>query len=190
MRSSFSSTQAALQNLGLNVFVFDYRGYGRSVNVRPSEQSMTADSEAAWSYLTKTRGVSGSTVVPYGVGVGASLAAHLAREHPEIPGVILDTPYTDLREVVRQNPRFRLLPVGILFHEEFSLTGPLSTLERPKLLIEAGGGAEPVAFRTAADPKIMVSLATSSGTVFDEAVTRFLDQYVVSSPAPSGTKRR
>jgi pimeloyl-ACP methyl ester carboxylesterase len=190
MRSNFASTQAALQNLGLNVFVFDYRGYGRSANVHPSEERMTADSEAVWSYLTKTRGVSGSTILPYGVGVGASLAVHLAREHPEIRGVILDTPYTDLREVVRQNPRFTLLPVGVLFHEDFPLAGPISNLVQPKLLIANGGGDEPVAFRAAANPKITVSLAASSGPVFNEAVTRFLDQYVVPSPAPSDTKRR
>jgi pimeloyl-ACP methyl ester carboxylesterase len=190
-QSSFASTQADLRNLGLNVFAFDYRGYGQSADVHPSEQRMTEDSEAAWSYLTTIRGVSSAAIVPYGVGVGTSLAARLALEHPEIPGVILDRPYTDLREVIERDTRFRFLPSGLLFHEDFPLAKPLSQLQRPKLLIAATESSDPAVFRTAADPKIMVSLAASSGPAFDEAVTRFLDQYLtVPSPTPSATNPR
>jgi len=190
-QASFASTLAALQNLGLNVFAFDYRGYGQSANVHPSQQRMTEDGEAAWSYLTSIRGISGTAILPYGIGVGASLAARLALEHPEVPGVILDQPYTDLREVIERDTRFRFLPSGFLFHEDFPLAKPLSQLQRPKLLIAATGSSDPAAFRTAAAPKIIVSLAASSGPAFNEAVTRFLDQYLtVPSPTPSATKPR
>lgn len=188
-RQSLSSTQTTLQQFGLNVFVFDYRGYGQSVNLHPSQQSMTEDSESALRYLTETRRISASSILPYGVGVGASLATYLVRSHPEIPAVILDSPYTDLRAVVQNEPRLRFLPVGLLFKEDFPLTEPLATLARPKLLIATGGGAVPASFQTAADPKILVSLPTRSGPLFDRAFTRFFDQYVtVSSPAPSSIK--
>lgn len=184
-----AATQTALQQMGLNVFVFDYRGYGWSENIHPSEQRMIEDSEAAWNYLTGTRGVRSTTIVPYGVGVGASLATGLAAAHPEIPGVILDSPYADLTEIIRRDPRFKLLPVGLIFHEDFPLAKPLSQLQRPKLLFVRG--TEPAAFRGAADPKMTVSLKNDSIPAFDQSVTRFLDQYVpVPSPAPSGTKLR
>jgi len=184
-----TATQTALQQMGLNVFAFDYRGYGWSENIHPSEQRMVEDCEAAWSYLTGTRGVRSTTIVPYGVGVGASLAAGLAAAHPEIPAVILDSPYTDLTEVIRRDSRFRLLPFGFLFHEDFPLGEPLSRLQRPKLLFVRS--TEPAAFRGAADPKMTVSLKNDSVPAFDQSVTRFLDQYVpVSSPAPSDTKLR
>lgn len=187
-RTATFATQTALHNLGLNLFVFDYRGYGQSANVHPTQQRMIEDTESAWSYLTGVRNVPGSTIIPYGVGVGASLATRLALTHSEIPAVILDSPYTDLDEVIRRDSRLRLLPTGLLFHETFPLAEPLSRLSRPKLLIAVGKNAEPSVFYRAADPKITVMLPADSGALFNQAVLRFLDQYLpVSSPAPSLT---
>ncbi|RZU39554.1 alpha/beta hydrolase [Edaphobacter modestus] len=189
--AAFAETQTALQRAGLNVFAFDYRGYGQSANVHPDQRRMTEDSEAAWNYLTNTRKIRGEAIIPYGVGVGASLATSLAMTHAEIPGIILDSPYADLDEVVGQDPRFRLLPTSLLFHEDFPLTEPLSRLQKPKLLIARDHGTTATAFRTAAEPKITVSLDASSDGLFHEAVTRFLDQYgVVPSAAPGETKLR
>lgn len=183
--ATFSEPQTALREIGLNVFTFDYRGYGRSANTHPSQARMTQDSEAAWSYLISTRKVPAETIIPYGVGVGASLAANLTAAHREIPAVMVDSPYTDLSQVIRHDPRFRFLPVGLLFHEDFPLRSPLAGLQRPKLLITHDHSSEPEAYRAAAAPKITVSLPTSSGPLFTNAVTRFFDQSVrVSLPTP------
>lgn len=188
-RRDFAATQSGLRSLGLNVFTFDYRGYGDSANLHPSEQRMLKDSETAWQYLTGTREISETTIIPYGVGVGASLATTLAVEHREVPALILDTPYCDLRESFRRNPRFRFLPVRLLFHEDFALKTPLSTLAKPKLLISRDRSSESGAYSSAAEPKILVSLPSSSGPQFEEATNRFLDRYLaVPSPAPAVTK--
>jgi uncharacterized protein len=176
-RSNFATTQQALQRIGLNVFVFDYRGYGQSSDLSPTESTMTADSKSAWSYLTSTRGIPAASIVPYGVGAGASLAAHLAATHSEIPGLILDSPHTDLDQTVRHDPRLRLLPTGLLFHERFPLAAPLSTLRKPKLLLTSE--ARPAgAFATASDPKVTVELSAIPGPLFDSAIRRFLDQSI------------
>jgi hypothetical protein len=188
-RENFTETQASLHQLGLNVFTFDYRGYGRSANIHPSQQSMTEDTESTWKYLTGVRRIPPASILPYGVGVGASLATGLAIAHSEIPAVALDSPYTDLRKTVALNPRFRLLPTSLLFKDEFPLAGPLSNLKKPKLLISTTGGAEPTQFLAAADPKITVSFKTSSGPLFNQAMMRFLDQYLaIPLQAPSDTK--
>jgi pimeloyl-ACP methyl ester carboxylesterase len=184
-----AQTIAALHDLGLNVFAFDYRGYGLSTGPHPNQQRMTADSEATWRYLTTTRGLSASQIVLYGTGVGASLATHLAGQHPEIPALILDSPYTDLLNVAHQNSP-RLLPVGLLFKDRFPLIEPLANLRTPKLLI--AGSTLPAAYVTAADPKITVDLPTRTDALLDQAVKRFLDQYTqpVPIPAPSLTNPR
>lgn len=184
--AAFSATQTALREAGLNVFTFDYRGYGRSAITHPSEERMRDDAEAAWTYLTSTRHIPADRIIPYGVGVGASLAGTLAVKHSEIPGVILDSPYTDLRRIIDRDSRFRFLPVSLLFHEDFPLRQALSALKLPKLLISNSGVAEPEAFRMAAAPKSMASLDASSGARFTEAITGFLDKTVpVSSSAPA-----
>lgn len=195
-RKNHSDTVASLNNLGLNVLWFDYRGYGLSADVHPNQQRMMEDAEAAWRYLTGTRGVALRLIVPYGTGVGASLAAALAARHSEIQGVILDSPFTDLLEAARKDSRSSLLPTAMLFSERFPLAASLATLTTPKLLLSAENKPEPVAFATAATPKMTVSLPAGRGALYDQAVTRFLDQYVASSSsgqvmpsvAPAATK--
>jgi len=183
--ASFSSTQTALREIGVNVFTFDYRGYGRSASMHPSEERMRQDTEHAWDYLTSTRHIAASRIVPYGVGVGASLAAELVSRHVEIPAVILDSPYTDLRQVIGNDSRFRFLPAAMLFHEDFPLRAPLARLQRPKLLIFHAGSGLPEAFQAAAAPKSIREVDASTGPGFAEAVKGFLTQVLpVSSTAP------
>lgn len=171
-------TLAALHGLGVNVFAFDYRGYGQSAATRPNEQKMTGDAEAAWLYLTASRHLLASDIVLYGTGVGAPLAVHLAAAHGAVPGVVLDAPSGDLLNVALRDPRTHLVPTRLLFHERFPLAGPLSSLRTPKLLLWRSGD-EPAAFKTAADPKISVELRVGADAQYEQAVTRFLDQYAV-----------
>jgi pimeloyl-ACP methyl ester carboxylesterase len=170
-------TLASLHNLGLNVFAFDYRGYGQSAPARPSQQSMTRDTESAWQYLTATRAISAQRIVPYGTGIGTSLATHLVGIHNDIPALILDTPRADLLDVATRDPRAKLLPVRLLFHERFPLAEPLSTLRTPKLLLSRITSPDQT-FLHASDPKFTVALASPSAALYNQTLTRFLDQYV------------
>jgi uncharacterized protein len=171
---------ASLHNLGLNVFAFDYRGYGQSAAARPSQQSMTLDVDSAWQYLTTTRALSAQRIVPYGTGVGASLATRLAANHNTIPALILDTPRADLLDVATRDPRARFLPVRLLFHERFPLAGPLSTLRTPKLLLSRTTSPDQT-FLHASDPRFTVELASPSAVLYNQSLTRFLDQYVATN---------
>lgn len=190
-------TLASIHNVGINIFAFDYRGYGQSAQTHPSQQNMTHDVDSAWQYLTVSRSIPAQRIVPYGTGVGASLATSLATTHGEIPAVILDSPRNDLLETVLHDRRASFVPVHLLFHENFPLAEPLSRLHTPKLLISrAPTPAE--AFCTAADPKLTVEFATPSEVLFNQSLVRFLDQYLPPTPpaqlvppaAPSATIAR
>ena len=176
-------TIAALHNLGLNVFAFDYRGYGQSAPTRPSQQNMAHDVDSAWQYLTNSRAIPEQQIIPYGTGVGASLATQLAANHSAIPALILDAPEADLLEAAQRDPRSRLIPLGLLFHEQFPLATQLSTLKTPKLLLSRSTSPAP-SFHTAADPKLTVELPSPSDPLYSQSLTRFLDQYLPTSPAP------
>jgi pimeloyl-ACP methyl ester carboxylesterase len=148
---------------------------------------MTEDAESAWRYLHSTRGLREPQIVPYGVGVGASLAAHLASSHPRIPVVILDSPQADLLETLLHDPRAGLLPARLLFHENFPLSQPLSSLRTPKLLLS--GDKPSTAFKTAAAPKFAVEFKAAPGTLssqpnFLPSIRFFLDQYLPPASAP------
>ena len=87
------------------------------------------------------------------------------------------SPRADLLDVAVTDPRATLLPVRLLFHERFPLAEPLSTLRTPKLLVSRNTSPDQT-FRDAADPKLTVELASSSALLYNQALTRFLDQYV------------
>ena len=174
-------TLEALHNLGVSLFAIDYRGYGESVPVHPNEQRMTEDVDSSWQFLTTIRNVPETQIVPYGTGLGASLAVHLAAEHPAVRALILDTPGPDPLLTVEQDPRTKMLPVKLLLKNRFPLRDALSALTTPKLLLSPYA-ADP-AFAAAAAPKLSVELrAPRSQTLYRQSLSRFLDQYVVSRP--------
>jgi uncharacterized protein len=170
-------TLAALHNLGINIFAIDYRGYGQSAPLRPSQQTMTHDTEAALHYLTTSRSIPTERIIPYGLGTGASLATHLAATQEKIPALILDAPRADLLDTALRDPRATILPVRLLFHERFPLAQPLAGLRTPKLLLSRTTKLDQ-SFRTAADPKLTVELTDSSALAYNQSLTRFLDQYL------------
>jgi pimeloyl-ACP methyl ester carboxylesterase len=185
-------TLVSLHNLGINVFAFDYRGYGQSAATHPTQQNMTHDADSAWQYLTISRSIPPEHIILYGTGIGASLATHLAATFPTIPALILDAPHADLLDTVLHDQHSALLPVRLLFHEYYPLAEPLSTLHTPKLLISRDG-SQAKAFRNAADPKFTVEFPTPSEALYNQSVTRFLDQFLTPTPqlmpstAPSAT---
>ena len=125
-----------LHTLGVNIFVFDYRGFGKSVNLHPSEGSTYQDADAAWNYLIQTRHLAPSSVALYGVGLGAAIAAETARRHPETAALILENPRPPVLETLHFDDRTRLLPVRLLFHDRFDDTRTLAALPTPKLVVQ------------------------------------------------------
>ena len=66
-----------LQQLGYNVFAFDYRGFGRNRG-RPSESGVYEDALAAYRYLTEERGVPASRIILAGRSLGSAVAVELS----------------------------------------------------------------------------------------------------------------
>ncbi len=84
-------------SLGLSVFIYDYRGYGASSG-KTTEQGIYRDADAAWAYLTETRGV--EDIVLFGRSMGASAAAKLAaRVAPS--GLILESSFTSVPDIAK-----------------------------------------------------------------------------------------
>ena len=65
------------QNLGLNCFIFDYRGYGNSEG-KPSEEGTYLDVRAAYNWLIKKKKISPDNIIIFGRSLGGSIAAQLA----------------------------------------------------------------------------------------------------------------
>jgi fermentation-respiration switch protein FrsA (DUF1100 family) len=122
---------AELYRLGLSVFLFDYRGYGRSEG-RPSEDGLYRDAEAAYLYLRQERQVPASRLVVFGRSLGASVATDLVSRRPAA-GLILESPFPSVAAVARLNH------FGVAAHwllgAKFNLIERLSTISVPILVI-------------------------------------------------------
>lgn len=68
----------SLARRGFNVFLFDYRGYGRSEGEISDEDDIYADADAAYDYIVNHRGVLPDQVVLYGQSLGTTAVADLA----------------------------------------------------------------------------------------------------------------
>jgi uncharacterized protein len=166
----------ALHKLGINLFAFDYRGFGKSVNIHPSEASTYEDADAAWHYLSDTRHASPSTIVLDGVGLGAAIAVETARRHPQTAALILEDPAPPILDTLQFDPRTRLLPIRLLFHDRFDMTKTLATLATPKLLLystESGDG-----HYDAADPKQRATVTGYADPKYLDTLRSFLSKYL------------
>ncbi len=117
----------------LNVFIFDYRGYGRS-DGRPSEPGFYADAAAAYDYLRSTAGVAPEQIVLYGRSLGAPVAAELALRRPAA-GLILEAPLGSVAAMVRAT--IPLVPLEKLFRARFDTLARAPRLQLPTLVMVA-----------------------------------------------------
>ena len=103
-----------LHTLGVDLLLFDFRGFGRSTG-RPTERGTYLDVEAAWAYLVDTRGISPDRIVIYGRSLGGPIAAHLAAE-VDAAGLVLDSTFESIPRLVEDTyPRVLYVPELIAF---------------------------------------------------------------------------
>lgn len=88
------------RDLGLSVFIIDYRGYGQSGG-RTTEKGIYRDADAAWRYLTEERGISANNIVVFGRSLGASAAAQLAAQQQPL-ALIVESSFTSVPDVAQE----------------------------------------------------------------------------------------
>jgi uncharacterized protein len=81
---------------GYDLFILDYRGYGKSSGSIASEQQLIEDGEQAYGYLSQH--YAPQNIVIYGRSLGTGLAAQIALRHPS-KLLILETPYVSLKDL-------------------------------------------------------------------------------------------
>ena len=128
-----------LRNMGLNVFIFDYRGYGVRSDVQPTEQSVFADADSAWMYLTgKTtsdRSVDPHKVIIYGHSLGGAVAIETAKRHPDAAALIVESTFTSIRAMADLNSNFRFFPLSFILNQKMDSLEKIKSIHMPILII-------------------------------------------------------
>jgi pimeloyl-ACP methyl ester carboxylesterase len=123
------------QQLGFSVLLIDYRGYGQSEGGFPRETTVYQDAAAAWNYLVKQREVSPQQIFIYGHSLGGAIAIDLAVKHPEAAGLIVESSFTSVQQMVEYQGHFRIFPVNLLLTQRFNSLKKVPLLKMPVLFI-------------------------------------------------------
>jgi fermentation-respiration switch protein FrsA (DUF1100 family) len=158
------------------VFIFDYRGYGKSQGA-PSESGLYLDAKAAYDYLAGERGVSKDAVILYGESIGGIVAIDLA-QNKEIKALITEEAFTSVKDMSAM--AYPFLPYFI-FSSRFNALSKIKNVTCPKLVIHSVDDeivpfplGEKL-FDAAPPPKKFLKLRGSHNTAFLESGQGFRD---------------
>jgi uncharacterized protein len=119
--------------MGFAMLLFDYRGFGRSSGT-PTEQGTYLDAQAAWDFLTNTKGFSPRSVVIVGESLGGPIAAHLAKD--VAPGaLILVSTFTSVPNLASN--LYWYLPVRLLARIQYPTAEYVTRVHVPTLVIHS-----------------------------------------------------
>ena len=120
------------RRLGVNVFILDYLGYGKSSG-RPSEKGMYLDAEAALLYLRARPDVDGQRLVLFGRSMGCAVAADAATKG-EVYAVILESPFTSVRAMARRHYPL-LFPISLLLRTKLDCLAKVKDIRSPIMVL-------------------------------------------------------
>lgn len=121
-----------LYQLQVNIFIIDYKGYGKSQG-SPSEKGLYLDAEGAYNYLVNDRRIRPEHIILYGESLGGTVAAHLASV-VDVGALILEGTFSRGRDMAKIFYPF--LP-SFLFSDRFDSLRKIKKIDAPKLFIHS-----------------------------------------------------
>ncbi len=166
----------AFHGLGLDVLIFDYRGYGRSAG-SPTEEGTYLDAQAAWDYLVEEKSVPPERIVVFGRSLGGAVAAHLAKERGP-RALILEATFASIPDVGAAH--YPWLPVRLLASFDYATAEYVKEIKCPVLVIHSPEDATvPYAlgkqvFEAAPEPKEFLKIRGSHNNGWAESGEDYL----------------
>lgn len=120
-------------DLGLSVFVYDYRGYGKSTG-KLTEQAMYSDAEVAWNFLTQTKQIPPDRIILHGRSLGTAMASWVAAK-TKPAGIILESGFTSIDDMAAS--LYKLIPTKLLLRWSYNNLERISKAKSPILIIHS-----------------------------------------------------
>ncbi len=147
-----------LHRLGVNVFIFDYRGFGRSEGTS-SEASLRADGRRAYEYVISRPEYDADSLVLYGFSLGNVVSIDLAANVVTPMRLVAEAPFASANSLTQGSAALDL-PARWVTEGTFDNAATIRSIHSPFLLIH---GREDsfvryidngrVVFENAPDPK-------------------------------------
>ena len=125
-----------LHRMGVNIFIFDYRGFGRSEG-QSSEKSLMKDGESALSYVL-SRNAAEDSLCLYGYSLGNFVSIYLAAKHISPLCLVSEAPFASANSLTQSSLGLDL-PPRWLTEGEYDNVENIRHIDTPFLLLH---GAE------------------------------------------------
>ena len=122
----------AMMEIPVQVFIIDYRGYGKSEGT-PSENGLYIDAQAAWDFLTSVQRLEPQRIVILGKSLGGVPAIDLASK-VKPAGLIVQSSFTSASDMAARIMPF--LP-RFLLHTRMDSINKIVSVQCPKLFIHS-----------------------------------------------------
>lgn len=119
--------------LGLNVLIIDYRGYGKSTG-SPSEQGTYIDATTAWQYLITEKKIPADKIIIFGRSLGGAIASKLAMEQSSA-GFIIESSFTSISAMGKHY--YPYLPTSLLTRIKYPTIDRIAKINKPTLIIHS-----------------------------------------------------
>ncbi len=125
-----------MARLGFSVLAIDYRGFGESTSLLPSEQTVRKDAIAAMAELAR-REKDPALRFLYGHSLGGAIAIDLAVQKgiPDYAGVVVESGFTRVEDMLRTLDWGWIPGASLLVTQSFNSQKRLPRLKRPILFI-------------------------------------------------------
>ncbi|MDO9357682.1 MAG: alpha/beta fold hydrolase [Polaromonas sp.] len=124
-----------MQELGFSVLGVDYRGFGKSTQALPSEESAYEDARAAWDWLAKTYPDRPRYI--FGHSLGGPIAIELASRVGDESGTLVEGTFTSIADVVGTS-KWGWVPVSMLITQRFEAIRQVDKIGSPLLVVHGG----------------------------------------------------
>ncbi len=121
--------EAYVKSSNLNVFVFDYRGFGKSEG-SPSEKGIYLDAQAAYDYVVNNEKADPKKTIILGWSLGGGVACELAHKN-QCAALVLESTFTSLPDLAQKI--YWYLPARYLARYKFDNKSKISDIKVPKL---------------------------------------------------------
>lgn len=121
---------AAIHEAGFSVLALDYRGWGESTPLLPSESTINQDAQAAWAELGRLQPNANYRVI-FGHSMGSGVAVELAYRQPSsYAALVLEAPMTSMPDIARDYGWFGPL-IAPLVTQQFASIDKIASVSAP-----------------------------------------------------------
>ena len=126
------SLKTLYDNTKYNIFIFDYRGYGKS-DGNVSESGSYQDSLSAIEFLNNIYSIQTNQLILFGKSLGCSIACEIATKITPL-ALLLESAFTSIRDMTRF--KFPFLPgIEYLISNKFNTYGKINQINCPILFV-------------------------------------------------------